>query len=81
MRTHYTPCCIHLLPLPTIRGHYPHTNDSLLAVGIFIDDMTSENGPLQIIPTSHTGKLNIYYDYYYPNQPHRQVTQIINHYY
>jgi len=36
-------------------GHYPHTNDSLLAVGIFIDDMVQDNGPLQIIPASHTG--------------------------
>ena len=39
-----------------LAGHYPHTNDSLLAVGIFIDDMVQDNGPLQIIPASHTGE-------------------------
>ena len=29
---------------------YPHTNDDLLAVGIVLDDMTEENGPLLVIP-------------------------------
>ena len=31
----------------------PHTNDDLLAVGIAIDDMTTENGALLVIPGSH----------------------------
>ena len=34
---------------------YPHTNDDVLAVGILIDDMTADNGPLTMIPGSHRG--------------------------
>jgi ectoine hydroxylase-related dioxygenase (phytanoyl-CoA dioxygenase family) len=34
---------------------YPHTNDDILAIGIIIDDMESENGPLMVYPGSHTG--------------------------
>lgn len=34
---------------------YPHTNDDLLAVGIMLDDMTQENGPMQMLPGSHRG--------------------------
>ena len=34
---------------------YPHTNDDLLAVGVMLDDMSLENGPLQVIPGSHKG--------------------------
>ena len=34
---------------------YPHTNDDLAAVGVMIDDMLEENGPLMVIPGSHTG--------------------------
>jgi ectoine hydroxylase-related dioxygenase (phytanoyl-CoA dioxygenase family) len=34
---------------------YPHTNDNLAAVGIVMDDMELENGPLMIIPGSHRG--------------------------
>ena len=36
---------------------YPHTNDSLLACGVFLDDITEENGPLQVIPGSHRGPI------------------------
>jgi len=36
---------------------YPHTNDDLLAVGIAIDDMMMENGPLLVIPGSHKGPM------------------------
>jgi len=36
---------------------YPHTNDDILAVGIAIDDMMLENGPLMIIPGSHKGRM------------------------
>ena len=32
---------------------YPHTNDDLAAVGVMMDDMELENGPLLIIPGSH----------------------------
>ncbi|MEP3274992.1 MAG: phytanoyl-CoA dioxygenase family protein [Stappiaceae bacterium] len=34
---------------------YPHTNDDALAVGVIIDDMVSENGPLRVFPGSHKG--------------------------
>ncbi len=34
---------------------YPHTNDDLLAIGIMLDDVTSENGALRVLPGSHRG--------------------------
>ena len=34
---------------------YPHTNDDVLAMGVMIDDMGAENGPLMIFPGSHRG--------------------------
>jgi hypothetical protein len=34
---------------------YPHTNDDIVAVGILLDDMTSDNGPLLAVPGSHRG--------------------------
>ncbi len=34
---------------------YPHTNDDMLAIGVLIDDMAEENGPLMVFPGSHTG--------------------------
>ncbi len=34
---------------------YPYTNDDVLAVGLIIDDMGPENGPLMVIPGSHKG--------------------------
>ncbi len=33
---------------------YPHTNDDLLAIGLYLDDCGPENGPLMVIPGSHT---------------------------
>ena len=36
---------------------YPHTNDDLCAVGVMIDDMTPENGPLLVVPGSHKGPI------------------------
>ena len=36
---------------------YPHTNDDILEVGVCLDDMTVENGALQVIPGSHIGKV------------------------
>ena len=29
---------------------YPHTNDDILAIGVIIDDMQSQNGPLKVYP-------------------------------
>lgn len=34
---------------------YPHTNDDVLAVGVMLDDMREENGPLLCVPGSHKG--------------------------
>ena len=34
---------------------YPHTNDDVLAVGLLIDDMGEENGPLMVFPGTHRG--------------------------
>lgn len=32
---------------------YPYTNDDVLAVGLIIDDMTPQNGPLMVMPGTH----------------------------
>src|ERR1051325_1705007 len=34
---------------------YPHTNEDLAAVGIMIDDVDLENGPMMVLPGSHKG--------------------------
>ena len=34
---------------------YPHTNDDILAVGVMLDDTTTENGTLRVLPGSHKG--------------------------
>jgi ectoine hydroxylase-related dioxygenase (phytanoyl-CoA dioxygenase family) len=36
---------------------YPHTNDDLAAVGIMLDDVDLENGPMMVVPGSHTGPI------------------------
>ena len=36
---------------------YPHTNDDMLAFGVFLEDVTEDNGPLQVIPGSHKGPI------------------------
>ncbi|MEM7743055.1 MAG: phytanoyl-CoA dioxygenase family protein [Pseudomonadota bacterium] len=42
---------------------YPYTNDDVLAVGLMIDDMTLENGPLMVFPGSHReGVCNHHHD-------------------
>jgi len=41
---------------------YPHTNDDILAIGVMIDDMQSENGPLMMYPGSHKGPV---YDHHF----------------
>lgn len=37
---------------------YPHTNDDVLAIGVLIDDMAEENGPLMVFPGSHQGPIH-----------------------
>ena len=34
---------------------YPHTNDDVLATGIYLDDCDLDNGPLMVVPGSHRG--------------------------
>lgn len=34
---------------------YPHTNDDLAAVGVMLDDVDDDNGPMQVVPGSHKG--------------------------
>lgn len=34
---------------------YPHTNDTMLAIGLMLEDVDEANGPLQVIPGSHKG--------------------------
>ncbi len=34
---------------------YPHTNDDLAAVGVMLDDIDDDNGPMQVVPGSHKG--------------------------
>ena len=36
---------------------YPHTNDDLAAVGVMIDDIDEGNGPMLVLPRSHTGPI------------------------
>jgi len=37
---------------------YPHTNDDIVEVGIFLDDCGSDNGPLLCVPGSHKGPVD-----------------------
>ena len=41
---------------------YPYTNDDVLAVGLIIDDMGPENGPLMVLPGTHRKGV---YDHHY----------------
>jgi phytanoyl-CoA hydroxylase len=34
---------------------YPHTNDEVLATGLYLDDCDMENGPLLVVPGTHKG--------------------------
>lgn len=41
---------------------YPHTNDDVLAIGVILDDMGAENGPLMVFPGSHKGPIHDHHD-------------------
>jgi len=41
---------------------YPHTNDDLLAIGVMLDDMDLDNGPLMVVPGSHKGPIWNHHD-------------------
>jgi len=36
---------------------YPHTNDDLLAVGVMLDEVTPDNGPVMVFPGTHRGPI------------------------
>ena len=36
---------------------YPHTNDDVLALGLMLNDVDYDNGPLMVIPESHKGPI------------------------
>lgn len=36
-------------------SYYPHTNETVLALGVMLDDCGLENGPLLVLPGSHRG--------------------------
>ncbi|MEM7197498.1 MAG: phytanoyl-CoA dioxygenase family protein, partial [Pseudomonadota bacterium] len=37
---------------------YPHTNDDALAIGVMLDDVTTDNGPLIVFPKTHQGPIH-----------------------
>ena len=41
---------------------YPHTNDDLAAVGIMLDDVGLDNGPLTVVPGTHLGPIFDHHD-------------------
>lgn len=54
---------------------YPHTNDDLLAVGIYLEDCNEENGPLKAIPQSHKKKL---YNHHYKGNFVGKISEKLN---
>ncbi len=40
---------------------WPHTNYSLVTLGVYLDDVTSSEGPLACVPGSHAGELFSHY--------------------
>ena len=51
---------------------YPHSNDDVLAVGIMLDAVTDENGPLLVLPKTHRARLASHH-----NGPGRSFTGAI----
>jgi phytanoyl-CoA hydroxylase len=41
---------------------YPHTNDDILAIGVMLDDVELENGPLLVMPGTH--RINKVWDHH-----------------
>jgi len=41
---------------------FPHTNDSVMTVGLYLEDCGLEQGPLAVIPESHKGEIFSHYD-------------------
>jgi ectoine hydroxylase len=43
---------------------WPHTNYSPVTLGIYLDDVPAEQGPLTCVPGSHTGPIFVHRDYW-----------------
>jgi ectoine hydroxylase-related dioxygenase (phytanoyl-CoA dioxygenase family) len=41
---------------------FPHTNDAVLTIGLYLNDCDMDQGPLGVIPGSHKGPLYDHYD-------------------
>ena len=42
--------------------YYPHTNYSVLAIGVYLEDVDDSMGPMGVIPGAHEGELFNLYD-------------------
>ncbi len=41
---------------------FPHSNHAVLTMGVYLEDCTPEQGPLEILPGSHRGRIFSHYD-------------------
>jgi len=41
---------------------FPHTNDAVLTVGVYLEDCGAEQGPVMVVPGSHKGEIFNHYD-------------------
>jgi len=54
----------------------PHSNDDLVTALLMIDEVTDENGPLQVLPGSHKGKIyDLWHDGVFTGAVDDQVTR------
>jgi len=44
------------------KPYFPHTNDSVLTIGVYLEDCDDSQGPLEIIPGSHKKDIFSHYD-------------------
>lgn len=54
----------------------PHSNDDLITALLLVDEVTEENGPLQVVPGSHQGELHeLWHDGVFTGAVSDQVTE------
>lgn len=44
------------------KPYFPHTNDSVITIGVYLEDCTDAQGPLEIIKKSHQNEVIDHYD-------------------
>lgn len=44
------------------KPYFPHTNDSVITIGVYLDDCSDEQGPLEIIKNSHKREVISHYE-------------------